>query len=204
MPALRIRATAWAPAFAAGGVAGALIFHLVPSAVAAGPGSAVFAVVGLALWFVFERVFHHKTGAKATAKTYLVGDALHNFLDGGALAVAFGESPAHGAWLAAAVFAHELSQEWAEWGLLMHAGFRPGKILLWNAAASLTAFAGAGIVLYALPPENKLPEAAINGLLVANFLFVLFRLRKSIRPYGWLAAGLVAAAVPHLFFSHHG
>lgn len=204
MPALRIRATAWAPAFAAGGVAGALAFHLAPEAAAAGPSAAVFAAVGLALWFLIDRAFHRRTGVKATAKAYLVGDALHNFLDGGALAVAFSESPTHGAWLAGAVFAHEITQEWAEWGLLMHAGFRPGKILLWNTAASLTAFVGAGLALYVLPPGGGLPEAAINGLLVANFLFVLARLRHKIRPYGWLAAGFAAAAVPYLLFSHHG
>jgi zinc transporter ZupT len=201
MPALRLRTATWAPAFAAGGVAGALAFHILPAALRSGGSAAGFFVLGLVVWALIHRLFHGKTGFKATAATYLIGDGLHNFLDGGALAVAFSHSYDHGIWLATAVFAHEITQEWAEWGLLLHAGFRPRKILLWNLTASLMAFVGAAVVLFALPAGTA-PQAALNGLLAANFLFVLVRMRNYLRPYAWLLAGFLASVLPHWFLSH--
>ncbi|MCS7085090.1 MAG: ZIP family metal transporter [Bacteroidia bacterium] len=201
MPIIRIRATDWAPAFALGGVAATLVFHLVPEAVASGPSAGVFFVLGLTLWLVVARKTRRSSDFKATAQTYLVGDGIHNFLDGGALALAFSQSPAHGAWLAVAVLAHEITQEWAEWALLLHAGFEPKKILAWNSLASASAFVGAALVLYVLP-EGALPRAGLNGLLTANFVFVLARLKGRWRPCAWVLAGFLAAAVPHWLLGH--
>ena len=73
----------------------------------------------------------------------LIGDGLHNFIDGLIIVSAFSISKEAGIATAIAVAAHELPQELGDFGVLMHGGFSRTKALFWNFISSLTAIAGA-------------------------------------------------------------
>ena len=79
----------------------------------------------------------------------LIGDGIHNFIDGVIIVAAFAISPETGIATVIAVAAHELPQELGDFGILIHGGFSRTRALMWNFASSVTAVIGA-IVGYLL------------------------------------------------------
>jgi zinc and cadmium transporter len=77
----------------------------------------------------------------------LIGDAVHNFLDGVILAGAFLLGAHLGIVTAVAVFLHEVPQEIGDFGVLLKGGFSRKKALAANFLVALTAFLGAGAAL---------------------------------------------------------
>jgi zinc and cadmium transporter len=72
----------------------------------------------------------------------IVGDAVHNFVDGVLIAAAFMESPSLGVIAAAAVIAHEIPQEVGDFLVLLHSGYSRGRALIWNIISSLAMVVG--------------------------------------------------------------
>lgn len=110
------------------------------------------ALIGFVLFFVSERfirVFHHHHGHGEKPSTYLVliGDGLHNFIDGVAITVGFLTNTTVGITTAIAVAAHEIPQEIADMGILLANGLSRRKALFLNFLSALTALLGA-IVAY--------------------------------------------------------
>ena len=81
------------------------------------------------------------------AYTNLVGDGLHNFLDGVIIAVSYFISLPVGIATTLAVVLHEIPQEIGDFGVLLHAGFSRGKALLLNFGSALLAVLGAIVTL---------------------------------------------------------
>ena len=77
----------------------------------------------------------------------LLADGLHNLVDGLVVAGTWMASPAAGVAGTLAVALHEIPQEFGDFGVLLHAGLRPRRALLWNAASGATAILGAVLVL---------------------------------------------------------
>jgi zinc and cadmium transporter len=109
---------------------------------------------GFAVFFALEQFlhWHHCHRATATCKkplTYLIliGDGLHNFIGGLAIAGTFLVDIRLGvmAWLAAA--AHEIPQELGDFGVLVHGGWEKRKALLFNVLSAQTFLFG-GLVAY--------------------------------------------------------
>src|SRR6185295_1455516 len=75
----------------------------------------------------------------------LVGDAVHNLLDGVAIAAGFLGGTGLGVATTLAVAAHELPHELAEYGLLLHAGMSRRRALTLNLCSGLLAVVGAVI-----------------------------------------------------------
>ena len=73
----------------------------------------------------------------------LVGDGIHNFLDGVLLAGAFLINTNVGFATAAAIFLHEIPQEIGDFGVLLKGGFSKKKALIANFLSALMAFVGA-------------------------------------------------------------
>lgn len=100
-------------------------------------------------FFLLERSllwFHHHHGThdiKPGIWMVTLGDGLHNFIDGVAIASMFMISPALGITTALAVAAHEIPQEIADFSILLSRGLSRSKALLFNASSALTAFVGA-------------------------------------------------------------
>ena len=150
---------------AAGALLGDAIVHLIPEAFEAGLGSIAFSVTtltGVLIFFILEKYLrwhHHEhdtghthvpseaelvaTPVKPLGRLVLVGDGVHNAVDGAVIAASFLVSPALGIATTLAVFLHEVPQEIADFALLLHAGFSRAKALMWNFISALTAFLGA-------------------------------------------------------------
>jgi zinc and cadmium transporter len=144
-------------AFAAGSLLGGAFFHMLPSAIQRmGSPLTIFVWVaaGFVLLFAVEEFlhWHHCHRASADCKQplsylILIGDGLHNFLGGLAIAGAFLTDIRLGvtAWLAAA--AHEVPQELGDFGVLIHGGWSKPKALVFNVISGLTFLLG-GVLAY--------------------------------------------------------
>ena len=129
-------------AFSAGSLIGGAFFHMIPAGLAQYGNSDsffVWIIAGFSVFFALEQLlhWHHCHRASASCKqplTYLIliGDGLHNFIGGLAIAGIFVTDIRLGimAWLAAA--AHEVPQELGDFGVLIHGGWGKRKALLFN------------------------------------------------------------------------
>ena len=155
-------------ALAAGALLGGALLHLLPEAFAHGAdfqGVGWSVLAGLLGFFLVESFVHwhhhgeesdhhhhHGEGRIASfAWMNLVGDGVHNFIDGALIAGTWMLSPQAGVVTTVAVALHEIPQEFGDFGVLLHGGMPARKALLLNAASAATAFAGALVVLIAGP-----------------------------------------------------
>lgn len=151
--------------FAAGVMLAAALLDLLPEALEKGQGSTIqFVLWGIVFSFLFERfiLWHHhheeKHHIKPSAFLILVGDAIHNFVDGVVIAASFLVNPVIGFTTTLAIAAHEIPQELADFSILVYAGFTPKKALLFNFLSALTAIAGTVVGFYFLVQyEHILP-----------------------------------------------
>lgn len=141
-------------AFASGGLLGDAFLHLLPEIAETPSGfdlSASLAILGgLIAFFILEKLLHwhhahmpHEEVMHPVAVTNLVGEGLHNFVDGALVAGGFIVSPEVGIATTVAVALHEIPQELGDFAILIHAGLSSKKALILNFLSSLAAFAGA-------------------------------------------------------------
>ena len=144
--------------FAAGALLGDALIHILPTVVEERAGfeltTSLSILAGIVAFFVLEKILHwhhaHFPSEEVihpVATTNLIGDGLHNFIDGAIIAAAFLASPKLGIATAIAVALHEIPQELGDFGILVHAGMKPRKALLMNVASAFTAVAGGILTL---------------------------------------------------------
>ena len=165
--------------FAAGSLIGGAFFHMIPAALDANApilGIGIAVVMGFTVFFVLEQVlhWHHCHRAQSDCKqplTYLVliGDGLHNFLGGLAVAGTFLIDIRLGitTWLAAA--AHEVPQELGDFGVLVHGGWSKRRALLFNLLSGLTFLLG-GLLAYGL--SFQMDVSWLIPFAAGNFLYI--------------------------------
>ncbi len=145
-------------AFAAGALLGDAFIHLLPEIAESKAGfdlTASFALLsGVIAFFVLEKVLHwhhahlpREEHVHPVAVTNLVGDGLHNFVDGSIVAASFLASTQLGIATSLAVVLHEIPQELGDFAILVRAGLKPRRALALNLVSALTAFIGAVITL---------------------------------------------------------
>jgi zinc and cadmium transporter len=143
--------------FAAGVLLATAFLDLLPEAIERGHGDGNIFLAALAAMIVFfflERVlhgFHEHEEMHTRPSRYLVllGDGLHNFIDGVVIAASFAASPELGIATTVAVTVHEVPKEIADFSILMSGGFDFRTALLLNFATGLMALLGP-IVFFAL------------------------------------------------------
>ncbi len=167
-------------ALAAGTLIGGALFHMIPGALSSDSLSEfqVFGWVaaGFALFFSLEQFIHYHHCHRASADcrkplTYLIliGDGLHNFLGGMAVAGAFLADIRLGVstWIAAA--AHEVPQELGDFGALLHGGWTKKRALVMNFISALM-FPAGSLVTYAL--SLNINTDFLIAFAAGNFLYI--------------------------------
>jgi zinc and cadmium transporter len=172
------RAAVWILSFAIGTLTGAATLHLLPEALEILPASDVMLLFlsGIVLFIVFERVIRwrhvHDSPVAVTARLLLWGDALHNFIDGIVIAIAFSANRELGLITAIAVFAHEVPQEIGDFAVLLATGMSRRRALALNYVSAFAVVVGAVAgVLWALALRDAvhvlLPIAAGGFIYIA-------------------------------------
>lgn len=169
----------YATPFAAGALLAAVFLDLLPEGSDVSDVDTVLtaALIGVLLFFFAERFlhwFHHHhqhENADPSKSLIIVGDTLHNALDGVAIAAAFLISVPTGIVTTLAVAAHEIPQEIGDFGLLLSKGMRRRKVLLVNIISALATVVTA-VITYALGSQEQLPIGFLFGLSAGFLLYV--------------------------------
>lgn len=138
-------------AFSAGALIGGAFLHLIPEAIEKSNPQEVFILVlaGFVLFFLLEKYLYwrHCHDGICDVHTFsylnLIGDGLHNFIDGLVIAGSFIASLRLGIFTTLLVIIHEIPQELGDFGVLVYGGFSRQKALFYNFLSALTAFGGA-------------------------------------------------------------
>ena len=166
-------------AFAAGSLLGGAFFYMIPAGVDELGNSVVtfsWVVAGFTTFFALGQLLHrhHCHRADTDCKkplTYLIliGDGLHNFIGGLAIAGTFLVDIRLGimAWLAAV--AHEVPQELGDFGVLIHGGWNKYTALALNLLSALTVLAG-GLIAYTL--SFSFDIAFLVPFAAGNFIYI--------------------------------
>ena len=135
--------------FASGALLGAAFFHLIPESLSALDETVFVAVIlGVVVFFLLEKgVWRHCHEGECPVHPFaylnLVGDGVHNFVDGVAIAASFLSAESLGIATTAAVLMHEIPQELGDFGVLLYGGFSKAKALSFNFLSALMALLGA-------------------------------------------------------------
>jgi len=149
--------------FAAGSLLGAAFLELLPEAFEFidYEHAALWIIVGILTIFLFEKLLswhHHHThetpeihSFSLSAKSVLLGDGIHNFIDGIVIALSFSAGVEIGIAATIAVFFHEVPQEIGDFGVLIHAGYTRSKVFLYNFYTAILTPIGATVGYLLLP-----------------------------------------------------
>jgi len=163
-------------AFAAGAMLAGALAHLIPKALSSTEWAPEIAILGFASFFVLERYLHwhhcHKSkGCEVHPVTALtiVGDSIHNFIDGLVIAAAFLVDEVTGWVTAALIMGHELPQELGNFSVLVYGGYDKKKAIIWTFLAQTTCILG-GIVGWFLTPEWLI--APLLAFAAGGFIYI--------------------------------
>jgi zinc and cadmium transporter len=165
--------------FSAGALMGGAFLHLLPEALGHSPSIHIFSylLVGFVIFFLLERFLHwrhcHQRECNVHTFTYmnLVGDGIHNFIDGLVIAASFVFSIQIGITTTFAVIAHEIPQELGDFGVLVYGGFAKFKALFYNLLSALTAIFGALLGFFLLPLIDNLASFLVP-FAAGGFLYI--------------------------------
>jgi zinc and cadmium transporter len=172
----------YATPFSAGALLAAVFLDLLKEGLHESEAQTVLmaALIGILLFFFAERFlhwFHHhhahtnKKLGDPSRSLIVVGDTLHNALDGVAIAAAFLVSVPTGIVTTMAVAAHEIPQEVGDFGLLLAKGMRRKDVLLVNIVSAL-ATTLAAVITFALGSADRLPNGVLLGLSAGFLLYI--------------------------------
>jgi zinc and cadmium transporter len=186
--------TSWVPAlvsFAIGALLGAAFLEVIPHAFENGDphttaGAILFGILGFFLLekFLLWRHSHedHAVDPATLAAQHghdhgrsglliVVGDSVHNFLDGILIAAAFLESTQLGVVTAIAIVAHEIPQEVGDFVILLHSGYSRAKAFLFNVLSSLATVVGGVLGYFSLSSLDEW-KPALLGVVAASMIYI--------------------------------
>ncbi len=172
------RALFFLVSFATGTLMGVAFLDLLPEALEYERANIfLFPILGMLVFFVIEKFIywhHHHTGEKeihAYTRLNLIGDGVHNFIDGIVIAASFLHSVPLGIATTVAIILHEIPQEIGDFSILVYGGFSQMKALFFNFLTALTALIGALVGFYFLGVfENMLPY--LLAFAAGNFIYI--------------------------------
>ncbi len=169
----------YATPFAAGALLAASFFDLLPESMhAIEPDAAArWVLAGIVAFFLLEHFlhwFHHHhddEGTNSPAPLIVVGDSVHNLLDGIAIGAAFLVNVPTGIVAAIAVAAHEIPQEIGDFGLLLKFGYSRRKVLIINFVTAIMSTIGA-VMTFWLGSSVELPIGALLAVAAGMFIYI--------------------------------
>jgi zinc and cadmium transporter len=170
----------YATPFAAGILLGAAFINLLPEAMHDTDAEAILttALLGFLAFFILERFlrfFHHhhehEAKNKASSSLIIIGDTLHNALDGIAIGAAFLISPSTGIIATIAVAAHEIPQEIGDFGLLLKNGMAKKKVILVNVFSALATTVTA-VITFAVGDANSTAIPYLLAITAGFFIYI--------------------------------
>lgn len=168
--------------FAAGAMLAAAFIDLLPEALDNGGEPrvvSIYVLVGIILFFLAEKflLWHHHSHehsideAKPVGALIILGDTMHNFLDGITIGLSFLISVPLGLVITAAVIFHEIPQEIGDFAVLLDAGFARAKVLFYNILSSFAALVGAWLtLLFSGFLNNLIPQ--LLALAAGSFIYI--------------------------------
>ncbi len=140
-------------ALSSGALLGGAFIHLMPEGIEKfGNNEKFFLVIliSLLVYLLIEKILHWRhchAGGDCPIHSFgymnLLGDGVHNFIDGLIIASSFMVSIPLGITTTIAIALHEIPQEVGDFGVLLYAGIEKKKALLLNFLVALTVVAGA-------------------------------------------------------------
>ena len=163
----------------AGALMGGAFLHLLPEAIEKSENTdiLIFVLVGFVLFFIIEKVLHwrHCHKGKCDVHTFhymnLIGDAVHNFIDGLIISASFIISIPLGLTTTIAIAAHEIPQEIGDFGVLIYGGFEKKKAIVLNFVVALTVVIG-GVVGYFLSKSIEQVAVYLLPFAAGGFIYI--------------------------------
>lgn len=90
---------------------------------------------------------HHSGELKSSIPLVIIGDTIHNFIDGIAIGAGYLVNPGLGLTVALSTFLHEVPHEIGDFGVLLKAGWKRSRVLVVNVVSASFAIIGAVSVL---------------------------------------------------------
>lgn len=188
---LKVRAS-WVPmlvSFAIGALLGAAFLEVIPHAFERGDAHQAASAIlgGIFAFFVMEKLLlwrhchtenceihdqhaslhdHGRSGL-----LIVVGDTIHNFVDGLLIAAAFLQSTELGIVAAVAIIAHEIPQEVGDFLILLHSGYARSRALAMNLLSSAATVLGGVLGYFSLQLVAQW-EATLLGVVAASMIYV--------------------------------
>lgn len=155
-----------------------------------------------------DHAHSHSHGyTKSAGALIILGDGIHNFVDGVLIAAAFLTDVQLGIVTSLAVAAHEIPQEVGDFAILLHSGYSKSKALFYNILASLTTVLG-GVLAYfelgdlhdSLPYFLALAASSFIYIAVADLIPSLHRktdMKTSLQQIALIAMGVLLICSLH-------
>ncbi len=165
-------------AFAAGSMLGTAFLELLPESIhSLGVNGLTYALIGILTFFVIERYIHwhhcHKEHTDVRPITYLnlIGDGIHNILDGMIIAVSYLTDFKLGIMSTLAIALHEIPQEFSDFGILIHGGLKVKKALIYNLISASLAILGA-VLTFAFATKIEFISPILLGISGGGFIYL--------------------------------
>lgn len=202
--------------FSAGALLGDVFIHLIPELIEENSfnlQTSFYILGGIVIFFTIEKIVHwqhcHMPQTKEHTHPFaivnLVGDGVHNFIDGMIIGASYLVNIPVGIATTIAVIFHEIPQEIGDFGVLLHGGFSKSKAILFNFLSAATSVFG-GII--AIVASTKLPaiSEALIPLAIGGFIYIAgadlipelhknFETKKSILELIAFIAGILVMAL---------
>ena len=168
--------------FSVGALLGDVFIHLIPELIEKNNFTlltSVYILSGIGIFFILEKFIHwqHCHGNITNnhihpfAYTNLIGDALHNFIDGAIIAASYFVSSQIGIATTIAVVLHEIPQEIGDFGVLIHGGFTKAKALALNFLSAVASIIGAVLTIIIGKSLQNI-ELILIPITIGGFIYI--------------------------------
>ena len=193
--------------FATGVLLGGAILHLLPEAFKYNINAPIWVLAGILVFFILEKFLFWRHCHDGVCEVHpvrylnLIGDGIHNFVDGTVIAAAFITNVKLGVTVSIIALAHEIPQEIGDFGILVYGGYTKARALFYNLVCAATCVFG-GVIAYFFATKIENITYILIAFAGGNFLYMAlvdllpeFRktrtIKESAAQFSLLCAGLL-------------